>query len=149
MPEHPHLIASAHRGFATRRDFLSRTGSGFGALALAALLEGEARGDSNRLPVNPLASRPGHFPGKAKSVIWLFLNGGPSQVDTWDYKPELEKRHGQELKGFDKDTGFFTDQVGPLMKSPFKFAQHGQAGTWASEIFPSSRSQGGVAVRQS
>ena len=64
------------------------------------------------------------------------MNGGPSQVDTWDYKPELAKRDGQELKGFDKNTGFFTDQVGPLMKSPFKFAQHGQNGTWVSEIFP-------------
>ena len=83
-----------------------------------------------------MAPRPGHFPGKARSVIWLFMNGGPSQVDTWDYKPELEKRHGQELEGFDKDTGFFTDQVGPIMKSPFKFARHGGSGTWASEIFP-------------
>ncbi|HYG74985.1 MAG TPA: DUF1501 domain-containing protein, partial [Planctomycetota bacterium] len=58
------------------------------------------------------------------------------QVDTWDYKPELEKADGKELKGFDKNTGFFTDQVGPLMKSPFKFAQHGKSGTWVSEIFP-------------
>ena len=64
------------------------------------------------------------------------MNGGPSQVDTWDYKPELAKRDGQELKGFDKNTGFFPDQVGPLMKSPFKFKQHGQSGTWVSEIFP-------------
>ena len=62
------------------------------------------------------------------------MNGGPRQVDTWDYKPELEKRDGQELKGFDKNTGFFADQVGPLMKSPFKFAQHGQCGAWVSEI---------------
>ena len=64
------------------------------------------------------------------------MNGGPSQVDTWDYKPELAKRDGQELEGFDKNTGFFTDQVGPLMKSPFQFQQHGQSGTWVSEIFP-------------
>jgi hypothetical protein len=67
----------------------------------------------------------GHFPGQGQVVIWLFMNGGPSQVDTWDYKPELEKRDGQELKGFDKNTGFFTDQVGPLMKSPFKFRSTG------------------------
>ena len=64
------------------------------------------------------------------------MNGGPSQVDTWDYKPELAKRDGKELKGFDKNTGFFTDQVGPLMKSPFQLKQHGQSGTWVSEIFP-------------
>ena len=64
------------------------------------------------------------------------MNGGPSQVDTWDYKPELAKRDGQELKGFDKNTGFFTDQVGPVMKSPFRFSQHGECGKWGSEIFP-------------
>ena len=83
---------------------------------------------SNQRATNPLAAKPAHFPAKAKRVIWLFMNGGPSQVDTWDYKPELDKRDGQELTGFDKNTGFFTDQVGPLMKSPFKFAQHGQSG---------------------
>ena len=86
--------------------------------------------------LNPLASHAGHFPGRAKSVIWLFMNGGPSQVDTWDYKPELEKRDGKELAGFDQTTGFFAGQGGPLMKSPFKFAQHGECGAWVSEIFP-------------
>jgi hypothetical protein len=86
--------------------------------------------------LDPLAPRPPHFSPKARAVIWLFMNGGPSQVDTWDYKPQLEKRHGQELAGFDKNTGFFTDQVGPLMRSPFKFARHGQCGAWVSEIFP-------------
>ena len=136
MPERPHLIASPHRAFPSRRDFLRRTGSGFGGLALASILAEQARAEGIKLPANPLEGRPGHFAGKAKSVIWLFMNGGPSQVDTWDYKPALAAKDGQELKGFDKDTGFFTDQVGPLMKSPFKFAQHGQSGTWASEIFP-------------
>jgi len=96
-------------------------GGGFGLLALAGLLDhqgmlaGAAEAARN---LNPLAPKPPHFPAKAKSVIWLFMNGGPSQVDTWDYKPELTKRDGLELKGFDKNTGFFTDQVGPLMKSP-------------------------------
>jgi hypothetical protein len=64
------------------------------------------------------------------------MNGGPSQVDTWDYKPELHKRDGIELKGFDNKTGFFTDQVGPLMKSPFAWKRHGRSGTWVPEIFP-------------
>src|SRR6516162_8678040 len=136
MPEHPHLIASPHRAFASRRDFLRRTGSGFGAMALASILAEQARADSIKLPLNPLESRAGHFPSKAKSVIWLFMNGGPSQVDTWDYKPELARRDGQELKGFDRNTGFFTDQVGPLMRSPFRFARHGQCGAWVSELFP-------------
>src|ERR1043165_8339716 len=64
------------------------------------------------------------------------MNGGPSQVDTWDYKPELEKRDGKELAGFDKNTGFFPAQVGNLLKSPFAFKQYGQSGAWASELFP-------------
>src|SRR5947208_8869807 len=110
-----------------RRDFLRRAGNGAGLLALAGLLA-----DENLLaasePRNPLAPKAPHFPSKAKSVIWLFINGGPSHVDTWDYKPELEKRDGKELEGFDNATGFFVDQVGPLMKSPFKFAQHGESG---------------------
>ena len=74
--------------------------------------------------------------GKAKSIIWIFTNGGPSQVDTWDYKPELQKRDGKPLDGFDPKTGFFPGSVGPLMASPFKWKQHGQSGTWCSELFP-------------
>jgi len=83
-----------------------------------------------------MAPRQSHFPSQAKNVIWLFMNGGPSQVDTWDYKPALERYDGQELKGFDKTTGFFVDQVGPLMKSPFTFSRHGQGGAWVSSLFP-------------
>ncbi len=135
----PHFFAPPGPAFATRRQFLSRAGQGFGMLALAGLLQeqgllvGPAAAAST---VNPLEPRQPHFPAKAKAVIWLFLNGGPSQVDTWDYKPELAKRDGKELEGFDKTTGFFSEQVGPVMKSPFKFAQHGQCGQWVSEIFP-------------
>jgi len=123
----------------SRRDLLRTAGGGAGLLALAGLLSEEglitpasAAGPS----LDPLAPHPPHFPAKAKNVIWLFMNGGPSQVDTWDYKPELLKRDGQELKGFDANTGFFTGQVGPLMKSPFAFKQHGQSGKHVSEIFP-------------
>ncbi len=128
-----------------RRAFLERAGSGCGLLALTALLNEQgllaetngAGGEKNAaLALNPFAAKPPHFPTKARSVIWLFMNGGPSQVDTWDYKPELEKHDGKELEGFDKNTGFFTDSVGPIMKSPFKFARHGQSGAWVSEIFP-------------
>src|SRR3954471_17252152 len=129
------LFAPPCGDYKSRRDFLSRAGGGLGLLALAGLLEqDELRAGSEA--ANPLAPKQPHFDAKAKSVIWLFMNGGPSQVDTWDYKPELEKRHGQELKGFDKTTGFFVNQVGPLMKSPFKFRRHGQSGAWVSELFP-------------
>ena len=98
-----------------------------GLLSTAAAADG-ATGSAAEARLNPLAPRKSHFPAKAKSVIWLFMNGGPSQVDTWHYKPELEKRDGKELEGFDKNTGFFTEQVGPVMKSPFKFARHGECG---------------------
>src|SRR5262249_59376302 len=104
-------------------------------VALAGLLEREGL-LAKPQAVNPLAARESHFPAKAKSVIWLFMNGGPSQVDTWDYKPQLAKHDGQELKGFDKNTGFFTDQVGPLLGSPFAWKQYWKPGTWVSEIFP-------------
>jgi hypothetical protein len=136
MQREPHLIAAPHRVYTTRREFLKQTGSGFGLLALAGLLEQQGLRAHASEPLNPLAPRPPHFPAKARSVIWLFMNGGPSQVDTWDYKPELEKHDKQELQGFDKDTGFFADQVGPIMKSPFAFRQCGQSGAWVSEIFP-------------
>src|SRR5215210_4171052 len=124
----------------SRRELLSRAGGVAGMLALPALLadDGLLNGSGNAADPkrNPLAPRVAHFPAKAKSVIWLFMNGGPSQVDTWDYKPTLEKLDGKPLEGFDKNTGFFTANVGPVMKSPFKFAQHGKCGAWVSEIFP-------------
>src|SRR5438093_1280547 len=92
----------------SRRDFLRRAGAGCGMLALTGLLDQHgllaapaqaSSVDERRL--HPLAAQPTHFPAKAKSVIWLFMNGGQSQVDTWDYKPELEKCDGKELEGFD------------------------------------------------
>src|SRR5690348_8044816 len=94
------LFASPNPFYPSRREFLQRAGNGAGLLALASLLAQDgalvstaAAGDAY---VNPLAPRQGHFPAQAKSVIWLFMNGGPSQVDTWDFKPELEKRDGKE-----------------------------------------------------
>src|SRR5438128_9390168 len=132
----PRLSAPPSPHFSSRRDFLRQAGNGFGLLALAGLLQQNRTLDAAIDVQNPLAPRQPHFPAKTRSVIWLFMNGGPSHVDTWDYKPELAKRDGQELKGFDKNTGFFTDQVGPLMKSPFKFERHGQCGAWVSELFP-------------
>ncbi|MBX3732135.1 MAG: DUF1501 domain-containing protein [Verrucomicrobiae bacterium] len=122
----------------TRRDLLRRAGAGAGLLGLAALLreQGLLLPSAMAAPGDPMAPRPPAFPARAKSVIWLFMNGGPSQVDTWDYKPELGRRDGQALEGFDAKTGFFTEAVGPLMKSPFAWAQHGESATWVSDLFP-------------
>lgn len=122
----------------TRRDLLRRAGAGAGLLGLAALLrdQGLLLPSAMAAPGDPMAPRPPAFPARAKSVIWLFMNGGPSQVDTWDYKPELGRRDGQALDGFDAKTGFFTEAVGPLMKSPFAWAQHGESATWVSDLFP-------------
>lgn len=124
-----------------RRQLLKRAGSGIGTLGLLSLLQQEGPLETSQAapavrPNNPLAPKEPHMPAKAKAVIWLFINGGPSQVDTWDYKPELEKRDGVALEGFDNKTGFFQNAVGPLMKSPFKFKQHGESGKWVSDIFP-------------
>ena len=111
---------------------LKQAGMGIGSLGLASLLQQEGLASGS----NPMAARRPHFKTKAKAVIWLFINGGPSHVDTWDYKPELARRDGQALEGFDKFTGFFSNAVGGLMKSPFEFKQHGQCGKHVSSIFP-------------
>ena len=123
---------SIHAGL-PRRELLRRSGAGFGMLALAGLLRDEA---AAALDDAPLAARASHFPARAKSVIWLFINGGPSHVDTFDYRPALAAHDGQPLPGFDKNTGFFAGAVGGLMKSPFEFRQHGQSGAWVSSLFP-------------
>lgn len=129
-----------HPSFWSRRQWLQRASGGAGLLGLATLLQDErslsAATSVSSSSINPLAPKAAHHSAKAKSVIWLFINGGPSQVDTWDYKPELAKRDGQELPGFDRFTGFFADAVGGLMKSPFRFSQHGESGKYVSEIFP-------------
>lgn len=121
---------------ANRRQFLSHAGSGCGALALAALLSPDASADATAMQAAPLAVRDAHFEARAKSVIWLFMHGAPSHVDTWDYKPQLWQRDGQQLPDFDQSTGFFAGAGGPIMKSPFRWKQHGESGTWASEVFP-------------
>ncbi|MBI1368839.1 MAG: DUF1501 domain-containing protein [Planctomycetes bacterium] len=126
----------------SRRQWLARCGAGAGLLGLMSLLNDEgllsaAQGASlGSRALNPMAPVPSHTTGRAKAVIWIFINGGPSQVDTWDYKPGLEKMDGKDLAGFDKNTGFFAKNVGPLMKSPFKFTPRGQCGKMVSEIFP-------------
>ena len=128
----------------TRRRWLRRAGGGFGLIGLAGLLRREGllggEGLAADASLNPMAARPGHFAARAKRVIWIFTNGGPSQVDTWEYKPGLERWHGRSMREFDPSfkntTGFFKDQVGALMKSPFRFTPRGECGKMVSEIFP-------------
>ncbi|MDP7015214.1 MAG: DUF1501 domain-containing protein [Pirellulaceae bacterium] len=119
----------------SRRRLLQQAGSGVGAWAAHALLSGEVNAENVAVDSRfPLRRRPSHFAG-VKSVIWIVLNGGASQVDTWDYKPELQKRDGEQLAGADSRTGFF-ETTGKLLASPFRFQQHGESGGWAAEILP-------------
>jgi len=115
-----------------RRQFLSNSGLGFGALALASLLGRDVAANTSTAATVPALP---HHPPRAKRVIWLFMTGAPSQVDTWDYKPELQARSGEPLPGADQQVGFFQTS-GKCLASPFKWAQHGQSGTWVSDIFP-------------
>jgi hypothetical protein len=126
----------------SRRSCLARAGAGFGLVGLASLLQNDGllAADFDERALNPLAARAGHFAAKAKRVIWIFINGGPSHVDTWDYKPELERWHGKSMNEFDASftntTGFFKNAVGALMKSPFEFTPRGQSGKMVSSLFP-------------
>ena len=122
-PEHDVRIRS-------RRQFLQRAGGGLGALALVDLLRGESPLAAASEIAGPLAPRPSHFPAKAQSVIWLFMEGAPSAVDLFDYKPELQRRDGQKF-----DIDVFFGNPGPLMKSPFKFRQYGESGAWVCEHY--------------
>jgi hypothetical protein len=117
----------------TRRDLLKRTGIGFGSLALGQLLGGQGLLDSitQADSIRPLAPKQPHFPAKAKYVIHLFMNGGPSHVDTFDPKPELTKRHGQELP-----VNLPTERkTGAAFASPYEFKKYGQSGIEVSELF--------------
>src|SRR5713226_8318875 len=111
----------------SRREFLFQAGGGFGAIALSWLLacDGYAT-DSGRSSANPLAAKPPHFPGKAKSIIFMFMVGGPSQVDTFDPKPALEKYNGQPLPpSYGTIVSQFTKGDTPLLRSPWKFQKYG------------------------
>lgn len=119
MPPTPHL---------SRRQVLGQLGAGFGWLAFRGLAAAESARE------HPLAARAGHFPARAKRVIFLFMHGGPSQVDTFDWKPLLVRDDGKELP-FAKPRIQFAP-TGNLMRSPWTFAQHGESGAWVSELFP-------------
>lgn len=118
----------------SRRDLLWQAGEGISGLALANLLARDARAGSacTSAPATPAET---HHAPRAKAVISLFMSGGVSHVDSFDYKPELQKRHGEPLSGFGRikvRQGF----PGPLMKSPFAFQRYGKSGKLVSELFP-------------
>src|SRR5215813_10094492 len=103
-------------------------GGGFGLVGL------QGSGAAATLTMgDPLAPKPPHFPAKAKRIINLFLNGGPSQVDTFDPKPMLDKYHGKPIPSGNLRT---ERKTGNLLKSPFSFKKYGQSGIEVSEIFP-------------
>ena len=112
----------------SRREMLARCGTGFGTLALAGLLAEE----SHAAAVDPLAPKSPHFPAKAKRVVHLFMNGGPSQVDTFDPKPLLNTHHGKPLPAGNLRT---ERKTGAAMRSPFKFQKYGKSGIEVSELF--------------
>ena len=121
-------------GAVTRRDVLMRSAHGFGAIALQSLLARDAHAAAR---ANPLAARPPHFTSKAKSVIFLFMVGGPSHIDTFDPKPLLKKYEGQQLPdSFGKVRSQFTDGSTPILSCPWEFKKHGRCGMEVSALFP-------------
>ena len=126
MPKHPAITESA----ISRRDVLARSGLGLGWLGAASLLADEARADGG-VP-STLAPRPPHFPARARAVIHIFANGGPSHLDTFDRKVALETYAGREIPNplkTERRTGF-------ALPSPFAFQRHGESGLEVSELFP-------------
>jgi hypothetical protein len=112
----------------TRRDMLLRCANGFGAVALAALFAEDS-------PASTALPSP-HFSARARNVIFLYMDGGPSQVDTFDYKPILEKYHGKDPHSVFKVEPTQFNNVGRVMASPWKFRRRGQSGLWASDLMP-------------
>jgi hypothetical protein len=115
----------------SRRSLLQRSAGGFGYLALQALLAGES---ARAAPANPLAPKPLGFPARAKRIVFLFMKGGPSHVDTFDPKPLLQRDAGKPYP-FEQPRVQFAS-TGKLLRSPWSFKQHGQSGLPVSELFP-------------
>ena len=120
----------------TRREFLWETGAGFTGLALTAMLQADgffSKARAAELTVDPLAPKAPHFVAKAKNVIFLFMYGGPSQVDLFDPKPVLNAKSGKTV---DLDTRKEEKARGVLLGSPRKFTKYGQSGTDVSDLYP-------------
>ena len=121
--------------FQTRREVLLRCATGFGAVACAALFGKNLSGfPTGAAGGNPMTPRPAHFPARARSVIFLYMDGGPSQVDTFDPKPRLQREHGLPMPGRVEPTQF--NNIGRIMQSPWRFLRYGQSGIPVSDLFP-------------
>src|SRR5438270_14082182 len=120
----------------SRRELLRASSAGFGSLALAGLLGEQMRAatTSGQSAAGPLSVKEPHFAPKAKRVIFLFMHGGPSQVDTFDYKPLLQRDHGKPLPF--ALPRVVSSPTGNLLKSPFAFKQYGDSGAWVRELVP-------------
>src|SRR5262245_63431411 len=124
----------------TRLQFFGRTATGIGAAALASLLGEDLRAADDPLKTAGVLPKL-HFAPKAKRVIYLFMSGGPSHIDTFDYKPKLKEHFGQDLpvsvRMGQRITGMTSGQKTlPVAPTIFKFDQHGKAGTWVSDLLP-------------
>ena len=126
----------------TRRHFFERCGLGIGSIALSSLMGGRPSRAAVPAEANPLAARPGHFPARAKSVIYLFMAGGPSQFELFEHKPKLQEYHGRPIpESFVEGKRFafmstFSKERPKLLATQRKFAQHGESGAWVSECLP-------------
>jgi len=146
MSPTPHSAPAPHSRAAfchrTRREFLWQAGGGFGAAALTSLLSGDgffpraAAAEPNaNAQRNPLAAKPPMFAPKAKSVIWLFMYGGPSHIDTFDYKPAMVGMDGKTIAVKTFGRGGHRNS-GRIVEPRWKFKQYGQCGKWVSDLFP-------------
>src|SRR5271169_2619739 len=138
MRHRPSVLLGRH--LLDRRDFLAHMATGMGGVALSALLaeQGLLAADATPAslrPANPLSPKPPHFPAKAMRVLHIFCTGAVSHLDTWDYKPELQKRNGQPMPGVEKLITF-QGENGNLAKSPWKFKPRGQSGKYISDLLP-------------
>ena len=138
------ILSHAGRRLLDRRSFLHQAGTGLGGVALSSLLaeQGLLGADSARGPIRPLiqpdrplAPRMPHFTPKAKRVLLIFCSGAVSHLDTWDYKPELIKRHDQPMPGSDKLITF-QGENGNLVRPLYEFRPRGQTGKMVSDLFP-------------
>jgi hypothetical protein len=132
------VVSCFGRSLLDRRGFLAHLGGGLPGVALLSLLAERAGAEPWRptiRPEAPLAARPPHFTPKAKRVVHIFCSGACSHLDTWDYKPELIKRHGQPLPGVEKLVTF-QGANGNLVKSPYTFKPRGQSGKYVSDLVP-------------